>query len=101
MLNPKVEELFYNNILPQEIIKGFPYPERYCPYCNSKLDIARVIHLVGEEEHYKALLVCNNESCSYFDLKVQKSYLLIYFSSQHARDILERALMAVPRLEIK
>jgi len=95
-----VENYFFDEVLKQDIISGFPYPEKECPICNKMLRLARVAHITDTPEHYKALYLCVNSKCDAFDVGKQ-AYTKMYFSSELAYERLGNLLMALPRRKVK
>jgi hypothetical protein len=96
----KAEDFFFNEVLKQDIIDGFPYPEKECPICGSVLQLSRVAHVLDTPENFKALYVCLNDKCDAYDVG-KKAYVKVYFSSQEAYDKLGALLMQLPRREVK
>lgn len=99
-MNKDMEDFFFDEVLKQETIPGFPYPEKECPICNNMLRLARVAHIVDRPEDYKALYLCVNDKCDAYD-HGKKAYTRMYFSSQYAYDKLAAHLMVLPRREVK
>jgi hypothetical protein len=95
-----VEAFFFDEVLKQEMIGGFPYPEMLCRVCGSEMRLARVAHMQENPEHYKALYLCVNDSCDAYDVG-KKAYTKMYFSSELAYEKLGFLMMALPRREVK
>jgi hypothetical protein len=85
------DELFMENE-PNRIIPGFPYAERECKYCFRPLKIWRAMHIFGEEEHYKAVMVCDRSDCTAYDEETKEAYVRVYFSSPYAHEKLSAVL---------
>lgn len=79
-------------------IEGFPYPERFCPYCDQPLMIENTCHLYDEPEHYKVLYQCRNDKCVFLlDNAYGRAYLRVYYSSEIAENNLWKMLLTYPR----
>lgn len=79
------------------IIEGFPYAERYCAYCEELLSLSNAAHIYDAPEHYKAMLVCYNTECGYYDEECREAYVRVYYSSQMAYDKLEAIMLKMYR----
>lgn len=90
------EDLFSEN-MPSHIIKGFPYPERFCKYCEQPLTIWKAFHVQGCMEMFKVAYICLNHDCPAYDEDEREAYLRVYYSSPEAYDILSTKLMTDPR----
>lgn len=66
------------------VIKDFPYPEKRCPYCNSKLVVVNAVHWHEDNFQYKALYLDPNGNCPVYDEGTMKAYARIYYSSEDA-----------------
>jgi hypothetical protein len=75
------------------VIPGYSYPERFCPYCERKVQVINAIHAEGDEEVYKAIMVCMNDECGAFDEPAKKAYLRVYYSCELAREMFEVVLL--------
>ena len=95
----KIEEFFFDEVLKQEMISGFPYPEMFCKVCDHHMSLARVAHMQDDPMHYKALFLCVNRKCDAYDVG-KKAYTKMYFSSELAYDKLGFLLLALPRREV-
>src|SRR5690349_561808 len=77
-----------------KVIDGFPYIERYCPYCERKMTLVNAIHIQDDPMHYKAVLICMYHLCPHMDRDpCGDAYVRIYYSSQYAADELTRTLL--------
>lgn len=88
----KIKDYFQQGLLSKKI-DFFPYPERFCPFCERTLECVDAIHISREQEHYKALYMCMNDQCGAFDMEAKKAYARIYFSSEEAYRILQGKLI--------
>lgn len=94
----------YNNLIAQGYILGgkikdFPYPEKICPFCFSKLIVVQAIHLEQDKFQYKALYLDANPDCPVYDEGVRKAYARIYYSSEDAHAAFYDVSMPVYRWE--
>lgn len=80
---------FFRGQLIGKIISGFPYPKKYCKYCNKECRLVDAIHMTESPEIYKALYICENDSCEAFDEPARKAYARVYYSSEEAYQKLE------------
>jgi len=78
-------------------IKGFPYPERFCPYCELPLVLEVTCHIQDAAEHYKAIYQCHNPDCVFMDNETRFAYLRVYYSSDYAEETLYKMLLKFPR----
>lgn len=83
-----LNQYFRGNLIGSKI-KSFPYPDRYCPYCNKACDLVDAIHISAHPEEYKALYICKNNRCEAFDEPARKAYARVYYSSEDAYHALE------------
>lgn len=67
-----------------KIIDKFPYPEKNCPYCGTKMKLVNAIHNQKDEYHFKALFLDPNPECSSYDEGSNLGYAKIYYSSDDA-----------------
>ena len=69
-------DIFSKHLIGHKI-DNFPYPEKFCPYCEYELNILKVVHNMDYKEHYKAIYICDNPNCEVFDEEAKKfsSYL--------------------------
>jgi hypothetical protein len=79
----EAESFFRGNSLGH-LIDGFPYAERYCPYCQRECTVVDAIHIQEEPEHYKALFICFNGNCGAYDEEARTAYARVYYSSDFA-----------------
>lgn len=77
----------FGNLLSKEI-KGFPYPVRFCPYCEQELSLEKACHVDARQEVFKALYLCRNKECPASDDLEGKAYARVYYSSDEAYSIL-------------
>lgn len=91
------KENLFSEYVPNRIIPGFPYVERYCPYCERLLKVYRAIHIQDMEEHYKAVLICDNPDCGAYDEETKEAYIRVYYSSEFAYKTLELIMGPDPR----
>jgi hypothetical protein len=66
------------------VIKDFPYPEKICPYCNSKLVVVNAVHYQEDPYQFKALYLDPNPECPVYDDGARKAYARIYYSTEDA-----------------
>lgn len=92
----QASDLLLNNSL-NYVIKGFPYPTRFCPYCEEPTKVLRALHIQGEEEHYKAVMICDNPNCGAYDEEAKEAYVRVYYSTPYAHHMLETLLGQDPR----
>lgn len=83
------------------IIKDFPYPERFCPYCERPLVLQKAAHIDLHEEFFKAVYYCLNESCEAYDEPARKCYALVYYSDKIAQRALETIPIIMPERKRK
>lgn len=84
---------FFEEDMPNRIIPGFPYAKRFCPYCERELQILKALHIMDQEEHYKAILICDSPLCDAHDEEARKAYLRVYYSSEFAYKALETVMI--------
>lgn len=84
----KISQYFRGDLLGKPI-PNFPYPDKYCTYCNKKCQLVDAIHVAKSPEIYKALYICMNDKCEAFDEPARKAYAKVYYSSEEAYDQLE------------
>jgi len=77
-------------------IQGFPYPERYCPHCEQALFMETTSHIQDEPMHFKAIFQCHNPDCVFLDNITHRSYLLVYYSSDYAEQMLWKMMLKYP-----
>lgn len=80
---------FFRGELLGKPINGFPYPDKYCTYCNKKCRMVDAIHVAESPEIFKALFICENEKCEAYDEPARKAYVKVYYSSEEAYQRLE------------
>lgn len=79
------------------LIPGFPYTQKFCPYCERELILVNATHLYDAPEHYKAIMICYNFDCGYIDMPCREAYVKAYYSSQLAADRLWSVLLSFER----
>lgn len=89
-----------NSPILTHIIKGFPYPSRFCSYCERELEIINAIHYENNEEIYKCIFQCFNTECGSYDEEGNMSYLRVYYSNDLALELFETVFLKIKR-EIK
>jgi len=77
--------------------KDFPYPEKFCPYCNTKLIPVNAIHLIQDIYHFKVLYFDNNINCPAYNEGARLAYARIYYSSQEAFNAFHNVEIPVQR----
>ena len=90
-------DYFRNGLLPQKR-NNFPYPERFCPFCERELSLMEAIHIDGHLEDFKALYLCLNKDCGAYDEAAGQAYSRVYYSSNEAYASLENARIVVEDL---
>lgn len=80
---------FFRGQLIGKTISGFPYPSKYCTYCNKECKLVDAIHVTDSPEIYKALYICMNDMCEAYDEPARKAYAKVYYSSEEAYQQLE------------
>lgn len=75
-------------MVTNEMIPGFVYAIRMCPYCEQELELVNVVHVQSVKENYKAIMICFNDRCPYYDGPCREAFVKVYYSSQLAADIL-------------
>jgi hypothetical protein len=78
-------------------IQGFPYPERYCPYCEHPLVIEKTCHIQDMAEHFKVIYQCHNRECVFLDNETHYAYMRVYYSSEYAESQLFKMLLRFVR----
>lgn len=86
----------FGNLLSKKI-DGFPYPERFCPFCERELSLEKTVHLDEAQEIYKALYLCRNTECEAHNELEGKAYARVYYSSDDAYKILAEHRIAYDR----
>jgi hypothetical protein len=86
-----------NPSLIGRLIKDFPYPEKLCPFCNTKLKIINAIHWEEDPYHFKALYLDPNPDCPVYEEHSRKAYARVYYSSQEAYNTFEDVYIPVQR----
>ena len=92
---------FFRGKLIGKRINNFPYPDKYCTYCNKKCDLVDAIHVSEHPEMYKALYICQNPKCDAFDDEAREAYAKVYYSSEEAYAGLEMQRIYFDRKKIK
>lgn len=92
--NVSIEDYFRNGLLPNKRT-DFPYPARFCRFCERELQLIDAIHLQDEMESYKALYICLHDDCGAYDEDAGQAYARVYYSSQRAFENLEQARINV------
>lgn len=100
MMEISKEDMFSEDI-PSRIIKGFPYPERFCRYCQRQLLIWKAFHLQDEIDQFKVAYICLNSECDSYDEEARDAYVRVYYSSNYAYEKLNFKLMKDPRDIVK
>lgn len=77
-------------------IRNFPYPTKYCTYCERELTPELVMHMPEAPENYKVLFFCKNPKCGAYDEDARKCYALVFYSSSLAFQHLEAYRLWVP-----
>jgi len=83
-----LSEYFRGKLIGKRIA-NFPYPEKFCTYCNKKCDLVDAIHVTAQPENYKALYICQNPRCDAFDDVAREAYAKVYYSSNESYAQLE------------
>lgn len=78
----KLKRFFRGDLIPHKI-EGFPYPAKFCRYCERELELMEAIHM-QEAEHFKALYICHNPECGAYDEPAKKAYAYVYYSDVEA-----------------
>ena len=92
-----IKDFFRGNLL-SNVIKGFPYPAKKCPFCKGELQVVEAIHIKGQEEVFKALFICFNEKCGAYNEEASKAYVKVYYSCPEAWDKLESQRIVVENI---
>jgi hypothetical protein len=74
-------------------IKGFPYPERDCPYCERAMVIETSCHVQDQPEHYKVIFQCHNKECDFLQNITKYAYVRVYYSSDYAEEMMWKLLL--------
>jgi hypothetical protein len=103
-MKPKYIQSEYNAIdgltntpIMSKVISSFPYPQRFCPYCEQELTIANAIHVTDNEELFKCIYQCYNLECDSYDDLEDMAYLRVYYSCDEALKCLETIFLKVKR----
>lgn len=96
MNKPNYNSLFSSNLIGKPIV-GFPYLEKFCVFCEKEMNLVKAVHLQNEEEHFKAIYVCENVTCPVFDEEARKAYVRISYSSNYAIEKLEAVPLSFER----
>ncbi len=88
MLNEEMQEFFSGGLLTS-VYPNFPYPQRFCRFCERELEVTNAIHLNSEPSVYKVLYVCHNKDCGAYDFEARMQYTRVYYPSETARQLLE------------
>jgi len=87
-----LEQIFSSGLMEHRI-QGFPYPEKFCVYCNKPMTLVKTLHVIDAAEHYKAIYVCYNASCEAYDEEAERAYVKVYYSSELAAENLDRIML--------
>ena len=79
------------------IIESFPYPERFCRYCEQQMEICNAIHLKDNEEVFKCIYQCYNDDCESYDEEGNMAYVRVYYSSELALQLYETVFLKIKR----
>jgi hypothetical protein len=86
-----------NTVVMTQVIKGFPYPERFCVYCEQELSVENAFHAPGNEEVFKCLYQCLNTDCGAYDEEGNMSYVRVYYSCTLAYELYESLFLKIKR----
>jgi len=81
-----------------KILDGFPYPTRPCPVCDRECEVVNALHSADHPEIYKAIYMCENPNCDFYDLEVRKCYVRVYYSCEDAVNLFETVFLRFERL---
>lgn len=84
-------------LLGQHVLPGFPYAQKYCPYCERELVIENTAHVGDYLEHYKAIMICTNTNCPYYDSPCREAYVRVFYSSEIAAQALQSVRLVFHR----
>lgn len=79
------------------VIKDFPYPEKLCPYCNTKLVVVNAIHWEQDPYQFKAVYLDPNPKCPVYDEEALQAYARIYYTSEDAFEYFRDVKIPVQR----
>lgn len=86
-----------NTVVMTKVIKGFPYLERYCPYCEQELSVENAFHAPENEEVFKCLYQCLNPECGAYDEEGNMAYVRVYYSCKLAYELYESLFLKITR----
>ena len=92
-----IYDYFRNDLIPSKR-NNFPYPQRFCPFCERELSLMEAIHVQENLEDFKALFICLNNKCGAYDEAAGQAYSRVYYSSNEAYASLEQARIVVEDL---
>lgn len=67
-----------------KVIDRFPYPKKFCPFCNTEMKLVNAIHNQKDEYIFKGLYLDPNPDCKSFDEGSRLGYAKIYYSCDEA-----------------
>ena len=86
-----------NTAVITQVISGFPYPERNCPYCERELSVENAFHAPEHEEVFKCLYQCLNTDCGAYDEDGSMAYVRVYYSCKLAYELYEDLFLKIKR----
>lgn len=98
-MNSKYYDLINQGHILGGKIKDFPYPDKFCPFCMTKLVVVQAIHLDMDKYQFKALYLDPNPDCPLYNDNIRKAYARIYYSSDDAYAAFNDVTMPVYRWE--
>ena len=81
-----------------KVLDWYPYPSRPCPICEQECAVVNAIHAQDHPEAFKAIYLCENDKCDFYDLAIKKCYARIYYSCEEALNAFETVFLRFERL---
>lgn len=83
-----IEQLMSIGLIEKRIA-GFPYPVKFCVYCNKEMLLVKTLHIQESPENFKAIYVCYNTRCEAYDEPAGRAYVKVYYSTERAASMLD------------
>lgn len=100
MLEMPYETLFSLNMVDSRY-PDFPYPEKFCAYCNKNMTLVKTYHIIDSPHDFKGIYICYNQSCDAYDEPAERAYVRVYYSSPKAAFTLDRVRSRIDQPEKK
>lgn len=80
-------------VVVPRVIENFPYPQRFCPFCEREITVVNAAHSIDEPIIYKCIYICDNPKCGAFDEEAKKAYARVYYSCEEALQAFETVML--------